>query len=328
MHAATGKVSPRFGGLRINPIFTNIFPATLLFCLNRMGKYSIKELERLSGIKAHTIRMWEKRHNLIAPDRTDTNIRLYSDDDLKKIINVSLLNSKGLKISKIVDLSAEELTQKVHELSEGTDPMNVYIDQLVVTMVDLEEEAFENLLAKFTLKFGFEKTVTEIIYPFLEKIGILWQTGNISPAQEHFISNLVRQKIIVAIDALPHPPKTATRALLFLPEHELHEIGLLYHQYITRHNGFRTFYLGQAVPYDNLKQVYETHLPRFLITSLTSYPPPKEMQAFVDRLATDFKTSVILATGSAIRKMALKFPPNFHVFDTTLKLKELLVQYR
>lgn len=291
-----------------------------------MGKYSIKELERLSGIKAHTIRIWEKRHQLVAPQRTTTNIRFYSDDDLKKIINVSLLNNNGFKISKIANLSNAELSKKVVELSEKSDEVSIYIDQLVVAMVDLEEDQFEALLGKLTLKFGFEKTVTEIVYPFLEKIGVLWQSGHITPAQEHFISNLVRQKIIVAIDALPLPSKTAKRALLFLPENELHEIGLLFHHYITRKEGFRTFYLGQSVPYSDLKEICAAHQPRFIIAGCTTVPQPKDVQEYIDSLAGDFKNAIILASGAAIRRVALRFPANFHVFDNTLKLKELLRQ--
>jgi MerR family transcriptional regulator, light-induced transcriptional regulator len=293
-----------------------------------MGKYSIKELERLSGIKAHTIRIWEKRHRLIEPERTSTNIRFYSDDDLKKIINVSLLNNKGIKISKIANLNSQELTNKVFELSQTTDEVSVYIDQMVVAMIDLEEELFEGLLAKLTLRFGFERTITEMVYPFMEKIGVLWQTGNITPAQEHFISNLVRQKIIVAIDALPLPPKTAKRVLLYLPENELHEIGLLFYHYIAKKEGFRTYYLGQSVPYADLKQVYNVHLPKFVITSLTAIPQPKEVQSYVDAICGDFKSSIILASGALMRKVALKFPSNFHVFDNAWKIKSLLAQYR
>src|SRR6478736_1342000 len=179
-----------------------------------MGKYSIKELEQLSGIKAHTIRIWEKRHHLIQPERTQTNIRLYSDDDLKKIINVSVLNNHGVKISKIANLTADDLNKQVITLAESQNSTDLYIDQLVVSMVDLEEEAFEHLISSLTMKFGLERTITEIIYPFLDKIGILWQTGNISPAQEHFISNLIRQKLIVAIDALPISPKSGFRAVM------------------------------------------------------------------------------------------------------------------
>jgi DNA-binding transcriptional MerR regulator len=165
-----------------------------------MGKYSIKELEQLSGIKAHTIRIWEKRHKLIEPQRTDTNIRFYSDEDLKKIINVSLLNNNGVKISKIAGMSFEDMTKKILEMSESKSEATVFIDQLVIAMVDMEEDRFEKILSTLILRFGFERSVIEVIYPFLEKIGVLWQTKNINPAQEHFISNLIRQKIIVAID--------------------------------------------------------------------------------------------------------------------------------
>jgi DNA-binding transcriptional MerR regulator len=293
-----------------------------------MGKYSIKELERLSGIKAHTLRIWEKRHQLIEPARTDTNIRYYSDDDLKKIINVSLLNNNGIKISKIANLSNEELRKRVVELSETKDQTNIFIDQMVMAMIDMEEEQFENLLSKLTLKFGFERTITEIIYPFLEKIGVLWQTGNISPAQEHFISHLVRQKIIVAIDSLPLAPKTAKRVLLFTPENELHELGLLFYHYLAKKEGFRTYYLGQSVPYADLRSVFETHRPRVIIGSMTTVPQPKDVQGYVDQMASDFAGATILASGSAVRKVALKFPSNFHIFDNSLRLKELLLSLR
>ena len=186
-----------------------------------MGKYSIKELEQLSGIKAHTIRIWEKRHRLVEPKRTPTNIRYYSDDDLKKIINVSLLNTHGVKISKIVDLSIDEINQRVTELSEAKNSIEIYIDQLVLAMIDMEEEQFEKVLSNLILRFGFESTIIEIVYPFLEKIGVLWLTDNISPAQEHFISHLIRQKLIVAIDSIPLAPKTSKRILLYLPENAL-----------------------------------------------------------------------------------------------------------
>ena len=165
----------------------------MLYPLNfsGMGHYSIKELEQLSGIKAHTIRIWEKRHQIIAPQRTKTNIRFYSDEDLKKIINVSMLNTHGMKISRIAGMSLDEMSKTVLALSETHGEASVFIDQLIVALVDMDEERFEKILSGLTLRFDFEKTVTSILYPFLEKIGVLWQTRNITPAQEHFISNLV-----------------------------------------------------------------------------------------------------------------------------------------
>lgn len=291
-----------------------------------MGKYSIKELEKLSGIKAHTIRIWEKRHHLVTPERTQTNIRYYSDDDLKKIINVSVLNNNGVKISKIVDLTAEQINQKVGELSEATNSIDIYIDQLVLAMIDMEEEQFEKILSSLVLKFGFEKTVLEIVYPFLEKIGVLWLTNNITPAQEHFISNLVRQKMIVAIDALPLPPKTSRKALLFLPENELHELGLLFYHYVVKKLGFRTYYLGQTVPHKDLIYVANHHKPEVVITALTNGPTPHAMKNYLTKLSTDLGSAKIFISGSAVKKANPELPPNMQQFRNALEIKQLLIE--
>jgi len=266
-----------------------------------MGKYSIKELEQLSGIKAHTIRIWEKRHQLIEPSRTQTNIRFYSDDDLKKIINVSLLNSNGLKISKIAGMTDEEMNQRIVELSESKKEAAIHIDQLVIAMVELDEEKFEKILSGIVLRFGFEETILQVIYPFLEKIGILWQTHHINPAHEHFISNLIRQKLIVAIDSLPIPPKSAKRVMLFLPEHELHEIGLLFTNYRLRKHGLRTIYLGQTVPFADLKQTYEAHKPDLLLASITAPMSRITVSAYLERLINEFTDCTILLTGYQVQ---------------------------
>lgn len=287
-----------------------------------MGKYSIKELERLSGIKAHTIRIWEKRYRLIEPRRTDTNIRYYSDDELKKIINVSLLNNHGVKISHIADLGQEELIKKVLEFTEKKSEADIYINQMIVSMIDLDEVQLEQQISKLSAKFGMERTITEIIYPFLDRIGILWQTDNITPAQEHFISNIVRQKLIVAIDSLPHPPKTARIAVLFLPENELHEIGLLFCYYLLRKEGIRVIYLGQMVPYNDIKSIGLSHNPSLFVTSIITEQPPRELQAYINTLSKDFPAAMVVATGKAVARIALSFPPNFRVADNVLKIKD------
>ena len=289
-----------------------------------MGQYSIKELEKLSGIKAHTIRIWEKRHHLVVPQRTQTNIRYYSDEDLKKIINVSVLNNNGVKISKIVGLSIDQINQQVAELSDSKNSIEISIDQLVLAMIDMEEEQFEKILASLILKFGFEKTVLEIVYPFMEKIGILWLTNNVTPAQEHFISHLIRQKMIVAIDGLPLPPKTSKKAVLYLPENELHELGLLFYHYITKKTGYRTYYLGQMVPFKDLKYVAEHHNPDLIITSLTSGPSPHAMQAYLTKLSQEFPTAKLLVSGYALKKAKLEPLPNVATFSNALALKELI----
>jgi DNA-binding transcriptional MerR regulator len=288
-----------------------------------MGQYSIKELEQLSGIKAHTIRMWEKRHRIIEPSRTSTNIRYYSDLDLKKIINVSLLNTYGIKISKIADMSLEDMNKKVLELSELHNTRGGHIDQLVVAMIDMEEELFEKILNNLILRFGFEKTITEIVYPFLEKIGILWQTQNITPAHEHFISNLIRQKIIVAIDGLPLPQKTAKKILIFLPEGELHELGLLFYHFLIRKSGYRTYYLGQNVPHEDLVSVYKVHQPVLMITSVTS-TPSIPVETYLQRLANDFGETNILVSGFQVQKFNGFVPSNVQIFSTALQLSKYL----
>lgn len=288
-----------------------------------MGKYSIKELEQLSGIKAHTIRIWEKRHRLIDPARTPTNIRFYSDHDLKKIINVSLLNNHGLKISKIADMSLEQMNQKVLELSELKSDTAIHIDQLVIAMIEMEEEGFEKILNTLILRYGFERSITEIVYPFLEKIGILWQTQNITPAHEHFMSNLIRQKLIVAIDGLPLPPKTARKILLFLPEGELHELALLFFHYLTRKAGFRTYYLGQNVPHDDLVSVFQVHQPDLLISSITT-STAAPVEDYLARLTRDFPNTPILISGQQVQKFNGAKLQNIQIFQKALELHQFL----
>lgn len=289
-----------------------------------MGRYSIKELEKLSGIKAHTIRIWEKRHQIIQPQRTSTNIRFYSDDDLKRIINVSVLNGHGVKISKIAHMSFEEINQRILDLNSAKRHADIFIDGLVVAMVDLDEEAFEKILSTLTNKFGFQHCITEVVYPFMEKIGLLWQTGSINPAQEHFISNLIRQKIIASIAALPIASKRARKAMLFLPEGELHEIGLLFFHYILRHQGFKTFYLGQSLPHTDLISVYHSHRPEILLTSLISSPSPKHIQSYIQTLSKDFQSSTILISGLQARTTAFEVPNNVKLFYKATELPALL----
>ncbi len=293
-----------------------------------MGTYSIKELEQLSGIKAHTIRIWEKRHKLIEPQRTTTNIRFYSDYELKKIINVSLLNANGFKISSIAKMSEDEMLRKVLELTDTRNTANIFIDLLVTAMLDLDEEKFQKDLGIIEEKYGFENAVTDVVYPFLDKIGILWQTGNITPAHEHFISNLIRQRLMVAIASLPLASKATIRAVLYLPENELHEIGLLFYHFIARKNGFKTYYLGQAVPHEDLKTVCKIHKPHLLITSLTSSPNVDQLNDYLQKVCADFPESRILASGSILRRASFRFPPNLKFFNTARELRDILTSMK
>jgi len=266
-----------------------------------MIKYSIKDLEKLTGIKAHTIRIWEKRYNIVCPLRTTTNIRFYTDGDLKRLLNVSILNRNGFKISNIVRLTKEEILNSVMETSITSMNFESQVENLVIAMIDLDENKFEKTLSNSILKLGFEETVTNIVYPFLEKVGILWQIGTINPAQEHFITNLIRQKLIIAIDTeinslLPNH-KTF---VLFLPEGELHELSLLFYSYLIKKRGHRVIYLGQNLPLDDLRQVKLISRPDFLVTVITSSHTGKDLQLFIHNISENFPAQMILLGGNQI----------------------------
>ena len=213
-----------------------------------MTRFSISDLEEFSGVKAHTIRVWERRYGLLAPDRTDTNIRTYGLDELKTILNVAFLNRHGLKISKIAALSPAERDREVRELAERTGSIEGALDNLKVAMVTYDLDLFERTSSGYLKEHGFRDLMERLYVPLLEHIGLLWQSNAICPAQEHFISNLVRQKLIAAIDGLKtviQPGEVCN--VLYLPENEIHELGLLYLQYLLRAKGEHVVFLGQSV---------------------------------------------------------------------------------
>ncbi len=261
------------------------------------GQYSIKDLERLTGIKAHTLRIWEKRYNILEPNRTNTNIRFYSNDDLRKVLNIAILNNYGLKISKIVGLSADELHRKVLEI--GTDHMeeSVQIESLIVAMIDIDESRFERILSNCTIRMGFEQTVIKVLYPFFKKIGILWQTGSVNPAQEHFITNLVRQKLIVAIDSQGMTERAdRKRYLLFLAEGELHELGLLFYNYLIQKAGHKVIYLGQSVPIKDVVEVDKLLPSDVILTSTLSLSRIDDCNKLFQTLLDHFQGRTIYIT--------------------------------
>lgn len=272
-----------------------------------MSTYSIKDLERFTGIKAHTIRIWEKRYGIVDPSRTESNIRWYNDEDLKKLLNVSILNRHGYKISRIASLTRKQINQKIMEVVKPESDYLSQIESLVVSMIDLNEARFDRILNQSIIKIGFEETVFYVVYPFFEKIGLLWQTGTINPAQEHFISNLIRMKLFVAIDSLPAVtnPK-AKKMVLFLPQWEMHEIGLLTYYYIAKKAGVKVFYLGQNLPYQDLVSVGQTVEADVIGTYFVSAVSKDEMQNYLKNLNTEFPKQHIIVSG--IQAANIDFP--------------------
>ncbi|TLX76560.1 MerR family transcriptional regulator [Labilibacter sediminis] len=289
-----------------------------------MAVYSIKDLEKISGIKAHTIRIWERRYQVIEPMRSDTNIRKYTDTDLKRILNISILNQNGFKISKIAQLDNSQLKERVLDLCLDTRNTNVQIESLVVSMLELNEGKFNNVLTNSIIKRGFETTVEEILFPFLDRIGVLWQAGTISPAQEHFISNLIRQKIIVAIDNEMGNEKNDKQITFFLGENELHEIGLLFYSLMARKEGFGVIYLGISVPFDDLKSINKIQKADAFFTSFISPPSNTELTKVLGIYKEEFPDTPFMITGLQVKNHESEIPEGFHLIDSAAKFKDIL----
>jgi DNA-binding transcriptional MerR regulator len=288
-----------------------------------MAHYSIKDLEKITGIKAHTIRIWEKRYGIVEPMRTDSNIRYYCDSELKKLMNISILLKYGFKISKLAGLDQAELNNKIQEVSIIQNGHDTQIESLVVSMIELDEKKFNKILTQLLIKEGFEKTIFNVLYPFFDRIGVLWQTGSINPAQEHFISNLVKQKVYVAIDGVQVEPKPDARTfILFLPEWEQHELGLLVYNYMIKSRGQKVVYLGQSVPYEDLGRVAEIHKPDYIFTSFSFGVEEGKLKSYVEDLARDFSGSQVLITGHQTKDLTGNLPKNVAKVDSLMCFRD------
>jgi MerR family transcriptional regulator, light-induced transcriptional regulator len=294
-----------------------------------MIRYSINDLEKLTGIKAHTIRMWEKRYHIINPQRTDTNIRYYGDDDLKNLLNISTLNHNGFKISKIALMDQRTIKDKVLDIAGANGDQNTLINNLIVSMIEFNEESFDHILSSSILKLGFEKTVTNVLYPFLEKIGVLWQVGSVNIAQEHFITNLIRQKMIIAIDAQSKPAAPDAKSfLLFLPDKEFHELGLLFYSFLLKKNGYRVVYLGQSVPFNDVEEMMKIRNSDYLFTYFVAALNPQDIPVYLERLSNAFPSKKIFITGLQVQSCTMKLPENILLIKNADEFKSILESLR
>lgn len=293
-----------------------------------MGKYSIKDIERITGIKAHTIRIWEQRYQFIEPHRTETNIRYYDDQHLKTLLNISVLIKNGRRISQISKLSTPEIRNELerlaHQTSSEGDFFDVQIDALVVAMLDLDEIHFEKVIASGAIRYGFENVMIRLIVPFLQKVGILWSTGEINVAQEHFITNLIRRKLIVAIDAHIGKTNKNTRFILFLPDGELHEIGLLFAKYLIRLRGFPILYLGQSVPLPDLIAVSKDYNPHKFLTYFTLGQGVKKTKTYIKQMQEAFPNTTLCICGPLALEIKNDLNPETLHLPSIESLTELL----
>ncbi len=279
-----------------------------------MSSYTIKDLEKISGIKAHTIRIWEQRYKFLQPQRTETNIRSYSSDELKVILNVSLLNKYGFKISHIDKMSSEQMEEKILSLNQLDAQKERVVNALIKEMVSLNMAEFEKQLDIYIGQKGIDKTITEIIFAFLERVGILWITNHINPAQEHLATNIIRQKIILGIEKLPSVANYYTkRIVLFMPEGEYHEIGLLYVHFLLKQRGVYVDYLGANVPMVDLQYLASINKVDYLYCHLTS--PAKNFKAakFFQQLEPISKKVPVIISGQMAQSYTDSTAANIHL---------------
>ena len=293
-----------------------------------MAIYSIRDLEKLSGIKAHTIRVWEQRYALVEPSRTPTNIRFYTESDLRKLLNIASLYRQGFKIGKIAALSPEEIEHKASELSQNSQEQPAQIDALTLAMIDLDEMAFDRIFSSYTWEKGFERTLIDLIYPFLDKLNVLWLTGSVSPAHEKFISNLIRRKIIVSIDKEQVvPSKEALTFLLYMPQGETQELTLLFLHYLLRNRKHRVVYLGLNVTLDDMKQACEAVQPDYVFTIINEPLYRNSLQSYFNALSEVVNGGKVFISGQQVFIQEAKVPNNIEILmglQDTLQLLEKL----
>jgi len=277
-----------------------------------MHSFTIKDLENLSGIKAHTIRIWEQRYSFLKPSRTDTNIRFYSNEELKKLLNVALLNKYGFKISHIDRMNEGEIKERILSLNQLEAQQERIVNTLIQNMVDLDMESFESTLNNFISIRGIEKTILQIIFPYLEKIGILWMTNHINPAQEHLVSNIIRQKLISGTEDINNRVKINKSVLLFLPEGEYHELGLLFMNYLLKNRGVNTIYLGCSIPANDVEYVVKLKKPDYLYTHLTTVGPKFNFDKFITNVNKKFIDTPMIVSGQLTHTYEKKIHPPVH----------------
>lgn len=282
-----------------------------------MTVYSIKDLEKLSGIKAHTIRVWEQRYKILMPQRTKTNIRYYKEEDLKRLLNVALLNKNGIKISKIAKMTPQQMMEHVSEYSKISFQDSTQVDILTLSMIEMDEYKFNRIIETNIKQLGFEQTIETIIYPFLDKLGLLWLTGSIKPVQEHFITYLIRQKVIVEIEKLPMVNNPdAKQFLVYLPEGENQELSILLMQYYLKARGHKVSYLGLNISLDDLRDAHHIRSFDFLYTMITESYAEYPVQKYINRLSAFFPDTTLLLSGYQVVTQHINLPENATILES------------
>src|SRR5687767_4861727 len=277
-----------------------------------MHYFYIRDIENLCGIKAQTLRIWEVRYRIFLPKRKESNHRLYDNEDLKQLLRIAYLYRQGWKISRLAQLNPQQILEQVMMTAEEKKTGSFYITQLLEKAIDFDQSGFSRLLDTTIEALGFERCMVEVCYPLLQKIGILWMTSHVIPAQEHFCSYLIQHKIIAVTDQLPLPESAAPEILLFCPHGEYHELPVFFIHYLFRKNGWNSFYIGTSVSMDLLQQFVAGKQADYLFLHLITNFTGSTADDYLEQLCRAFPGKTIVASGAA----ALEAQRNF----TNLKL--------
>jgi DNA-binding transcriptional MerR regulator len=290
-----------------------------------MATYTLTDLERLTGIKADTIRVWEKRYGLLRPNRTFTNRRWYTVEDLKKLINVATLNKHGMKISTIASMPVGHIEETAAGIARNITDNEITINSLVLAMSEFNESAVNEILLKSVMRKGFERTISSVVFPFLRQVGVMWHTGSADVSSEHFISGIIRRKLMSAYDNLsPLKSPSGKKVLMFLPENEYHDLSLLFYAYIVRSLGHEVLYLGQSTPLPAVETAVKSWNPDFIITGAMSGLSVGDYEEFVTGLKRIFPSGIILFEGTLADFVQNKNIAGIYPVDSEKDLSRLI----
>lgn len=250
--------------------------------------FSIKDLENLSGIKAHTIRIWEKRYKLLEPQRSDTNIRTYDIKNLQKLLNVALLNHYGFKISKVAEMDEDEVNMRVREMGVSKNDSSKAVNTFKMAMLNFDEQLFNNTFNQLQAQFSFREIFLNTFLRLLEDIGVLWTTNTINPAHEHFITTLIKQKLLLNIERVQNTGNNNDKTfVLFLPLNEIHDLGLLYIHFELLIKGYKSIFLGTSVPIDSLYELQKNFEHICFVSYLTVQPDKDDVKDYLETITSE-----------------------------------------
>lgn len=290
-----------------------------------MNLFSISQLSQFSGIKPHTIRIWEQRYHALKPKRSEGNTRYYENSQLRRLLNIVSLTESGFKVSELCSMTDEKLFELVRQTQKinVNDNVEYFVSQLIASGINYDDLHFEALFEQCLESFGMKESYIKVIYPMLERLGLMWASDTIRPVHEHFISNIIRQKLLKSIDSLPNV-NSASSWLLFLPENEFHEIGILFAQYLLRLSGKKVIYLGSNVPIQSVSEAIKDTQPENLLVFFVHYDLPEQVQEYLDILNSSFGGKAIYAAGNQKLISQLMYRKKVNYLQTIESLEQII----